>query len=123
VPHLVVPYTLDANDMRFATPQGFNSGEQFYAYLRDAFDTLYAEGDPEGLDRPKMMSVGLHLRIVGRPGARGAPPLRRPCAFARPRLVRAARRHRAPLGRHASARRSGSAIMSPRPAVARPDVH
>ena len=68
VPHLVVPYTLDANDMRFATPQGFNSGEQFYAYLRDAFDTLYAEGDPAGLDRPKMLSVGLHLRIAGRPG-------------------------------------------------------
>ena len=68
VPHLVVPYTLDANDMRFATPQGFNSGEQFYAYLRDAFDTLYAEGDPGGLDRPKMMSIGLHMRIVGRPG-------------------------------------------------------
>jgi putative urate catabolism protein len=68
VPHLVVPYTLDANDMRFATPQGFNSGEQFYAYLRDAFDTLYAEGDPAGLDRPKMMSIGLHARIAGRPG-------------------------------------------------------
>jgi peptidoglycan/xylan/chitin deacetylase (PgdA/CDA1 family) len=67
VPHLVVPYTLDANDMRFATPQGFNSGDQFYAYLRDAFDTLYAEGDPAGLDRPKMMSVGLHFRIAGRP--------------------------------------------------------
>ncbi|MES1163917.1 MAG: polysaccharide deacetylase family protein, partial [Rhizobacter sp.] len=57
VPHLVVPYALDTNDMRFATPQGFNSGEQFFAYLRDAFDTLYAEGDPAGLDRPKMLSV------------------------------------------------------------------
>ena len=68
VAHLVVPYTLDANDMRFSTPQGFNSGEQFYAYLRDTFDTLYAEGDPSGLDRPKMMSIGLHARIVGRPG-------------------------------------------------------
>jgi len=68
VPHLVVPYTLDSNDMRFATPQGFNSGEQFFAYLKDAFDTLYAEGDPAGLDRPKMLSIGLHCRIIGRPG-------------------------------------------------------
>ena len=63
--HLVVPYTLDTNDMRCATPQGFNSGEQFYAYLRDAFDVLYREG-VEGA--PKMLSVGLHLRIIGRPG-------------------------------------------------------
>jgi putative urate catabolism protein len=67
-PHLIVPYTLDTNDMRFATPQGFNSGEQFFAYLRDAFDTLYAEGDPRGLNAPKMLSIGLHGRIVGRPG-------------------------------------------------------
>ena len=62
--HLVIPYTLDANDMRFATTQGFNSGEQFYQYLRDSFDVLYAEG----ADTPKMMSVGLHCRLVGRPG-------------------------------------------------------
>jgi putative urate catabolism protein len=62
--HLVVPYTLDANDMRFATAQGFNTGEQFYVYLRDAFDCLYAEGTTA----PKMMSVGLHARLVGRPG-------------------------------------------------------
>ena len=62
--HLVVPYTLDANDMRFATSQGFNSGEQFFTYLRDAFDVFYAEGE----SAPKMMSVGLHCRIVGRPG-------------------------------------------------------
>ena len=62
--HLIIPYTLDANDMRFATPQGFNSGEQFFAYLRDAFDCLYAEG----AERPRMMSVGLHCRIAGRPG-------------------------------------------------------
>ncbi len=61
--HLVVPYTLDTNDMRFATAQGFNSGDQFFAYLRDAFDVLYAEGD----ETPKMLSVGLHCRIVGRP--------------------------------------------------------
>ena len=60
-PQLVVPYTLDANDMRFATPQGFNSGEDFFIYLKDAFDVLYAE---EG----RMMSVGLHCRLVGRPG-------------------------------------------------------
>ncbi len=63
-PHLVVPYTLDANDMRFATPQGFNSGDQFFAYLRDSFDMLYAEGE----GAPKMMSIGLHCRLVGRPG-------------------------------------------------------
>jgi putative urate catabolism protein len=67
MPHLVVPYTLDTNDMRFATPQGFNSGEHFYAYLKDAFDTLYAEGDPAGRDAPKMLSIGLHARIAGRP--------------------------------------------------------
>jgi allantoinase len=66
--HLVVPYTLDCNDMRFATPQGFNSGTQFFDYARDTFDTLYREGDPDGLDAPKMMSVGLHARIIGRPG-------------------------------------------------------
>jgi allantoinase len=63
-PLLVVPYTLDANDMRFATLQGFNSGDQFFAYLRDSFDTLYAEG----AETPKMMSVGLHCRLAGRPG-------------------------------------------------------
>jgi putative urate catabolism protein len=67
VPHLVVPYTLDTNDMRFATPQGFNSGEQFFAYLKSAFDTLYHEGDPAGDDAPKMLSIGLHCRIAGRP--------------------------------------------------------
>jgi putative urate catabolism protein len=67
VPHLVVPYALDTNDMRFATPQGFNSGEQFFVFLKDAFDVLYAEGDPAGLDRPKMLSVGLHCRLAGRP--------------------------------------------------------
>ena len=62
---LIVPYTLDCNDMRFATPQGFNSGDQFFGYLCDTFDTLYAEG-AEGA--PKMMSIGLHCRLVGRPG-------------------------------------------------------
>lgn len=67
-PHLVVPYTLDANDMRFATPQGFNTADHFFHYLRDSFDALYAEGDPAGLDRPKMMSIGMHCRLLGRPG-------------------------------------------------------
>ena len=67
-PQLIVPYTLDANDMRFATPQGFNAGDQFFAYLKDSFDVLYAEG----LTRPKMMSIGLHCRLVGRPGRAAA---------------------------------------------------
>jgi putative urate catabolism protein len=67
-PHLVIPYTLDANDMRFATNQGFNSGEQFFTYLKDSFDILYAEGDIA----PKMLSVGLHCRLVGRPGRAAA---------------------------------------------------
>jgi allantoinase len=66
-PHLVVPYALDTNDMRFSVPQGFNSGTQYFEFLRDAFDTLYREGDPAGLDRPKMLNIGLHCRIVGRP--------------------------------------------------------
>ena len=65
VDQLIVPYTLDANDMRFATPQGFNSGGQFLSYLKDSFDLLYSEG-MQG--RPKMLSVGLHCRLVGRPG-------------------------------------------------------
>jgi putative urate catabolism protein len=64
VRHLVVPYTLDANDMRFATPQGFNTAEHFFDYLRDSFDVLYAEG----ADHPKMMSIGMHCRLLGRPG-------------------------------------------------------
>ena len=68
-PHLIIPYTLDANDMRFATPQGFNSGDQFFTYLKDSFDTLYAEG---GDGAPKMMSVGLHCRLTGRPGRMAA---------------------------------------------------
>ena len=64
VPHLVVPYALDSNDMRFATAQGFNSGEQFSNYLQDAFDVLYAEGE----ERPRMLSIGMHCRLLGRPG-------------------------------------------------------
>jgi allantoinase len=64
---LIVPYALDTNDMRFAAVQGFNTGEHFYHYLKDAFDVLYAEGDPAGLDRPKMLSIGMHCRLLGRP--------------------------------------------------------
>ena len=67
-PHLIIPYTLDNNDMRFATHNGFSDGDQFFAYLRDAFDTLYEEGQ----DAPKMMSVGLHCRLTGRPGRTAA---------------------------------------------------
>lgn len=68
VPHLVVPYTLDTNDMRFSLPQGFSQGDDFFTYLRDSFDALYAEGDPNGADRPKMLSIGMHCRLLGRPG-------------------------------------------------------
>ena len=63
-PHLVVPYTLDSNDMRFATPQGFNTSEHFYQYPKDSFDVLYEEGE----DAPKMLSIGMHCRLLGRPG-------------------------------------------------------
>ena len=62
--HLIVPYTLDSNDMRFAAPQGFNTADHFFTYLRDAFDVLYAEGE----EAPKMLSVGMHCRLLGRPG-------------------------------------------------------
>jgi allantoinase len=71
-PLLIVPYALDTNDMRFATPQGFNNGDQFFACLKDAFDVLYAEGDPVGLNAPKMLSVGLHCRLGGRPARTAA---------------------------------------------------
>jgi putative urate catabolism protein len=67
-PHLLIPYTLDANDMRFVVPQGFSNGDDFFGYLRDSFDTLYTEGERA----PKMMSVGLHCRLVGRPGRAAA---------------------------------------------------
>jgi len=66
---LIIPYTLDVNDMRFATAPGFNSGEQFFTYLKDSFDTLYAEGEAGSA---KMMSVGLHCRLAGRPGRTAA---------------------------------------------------
>ncbi len=65
---LIVPYTLDVNDMRFGLPQGYSHAEPFYQYMRDAFDVLYAEGDPQGQNAPKMMTIGLHCRMVGRPG-------------------------------------------------------
>jgi putative urate catabolism protein len=103
-PLLAIPYTLDANDMRFATPQGFNSGDQFFTYLKDSFDLLYAEGED---GRAKMMSVGLHCRLVGRPGR--AASLARFLDYVRskpqvwlPRRIDIARhwhaRHSAPLG-------------------------
>jgi putative urate catabolism protein len=68
-PHLIIPYTLDTNDMRFATAQGFNSGEQFFAYLKDSFDMLYREGED---GQAKMLSIGLHCRLAGRPGRAAA---------------------------------------------------
>jgi putative urate catabolism protein len=68
VPHLVVPYSLDTNDMRFVQAQGFNTGEHFFTYLRDSFDALYEEGDAA----PKMMSIGMHCRLLGKPGRIGA---------------------------------------------------
>ena len=68
-PFLIIPYTLETNDMRFATPQGFNTGDQFFTYLKDAFDVLYQEG-AEG--SPKMLNIGLHCRLVGRPGRAAA---------------------------------------------------
>lgn len=64
VPHLVVPYTLDCNDMRFALPQGYSHADPFFQYMKDSFDALYAEGD----EAPKMLSIGMHCRLLGRPG-------------------------------------------------------
>jgi peptidoglycan/xylan/chitin deacetylase (PgdA/CDA1 family) len=68
VPQLIVPYTLDCNDMRFALPQGYSHADPFFQYLKDTFDVLYAEGDPGGHNRPSMMSIGMHCRLLGRPG-------------------------------------------------------
>jgi len=67
-PHVVLPYAFDSNDMRFASPQGFNSGDQFFTYLKDSFDVLYREGE----ERPRMMSIGMHCRLLGRPGRTAA---------------------------------------------------
>ena len=68
VPRLIVPYSMDTNDMRFCLPQGFAQADDFFVYLRDSFDALYAEGNPAGDNRPKMMSIGMHCRLLGRPG-------------------------------------------------------
>ncbi len=68
VPRLVVPYAMDTNDMRFSLPQGFSQADDFFTYLRDSFDVLYAEGDPAGDNTPKMLSIGMHCRLLGRPG-------------------------------------------------------
>jgi allantoinase len=65
---LIVPYTLDCNDMRFSLPQGYSHADPFFQYLKDTFDALYVEGDPSGLNQPKMMSIGMHCRLLGRPG-------------------------------------------------------
>ena len=72
VAQLIVPYSLDTNDMRYVQAQGFNTGDHFFTYLRDSFDALYEEGDPDGLDRPKMMSIGMHCRLLGKPGRIGS---------------------------------------------------
>ncbi len=71
-PRLVIPYALDTNDMRCVQVQGFNTGDHFLQYLKDSFDVLYAEGDPQGENRPKMMSIGMHCRVLGKPGRFGA---------------------------------------------------
>jgi allantoinase len=68
VQQLIVPYAMDSNDMRFSSAQGFAQGDDFFTYLRDSFDVLYVEGDPNGLNRPKMLSIGMHCRLLGRPG-------------------------------------------------------
>ena len=108
-PHLVVPYTLDTNDMRFATAQGFNSGEQFFAYLRDAFDVLYAEG----AERPKMLSIGMHCRLLGRPGRFASLQRFLDHVERHDRVwICAASRHRAPLDRAASLRCSREPVMT-----------
>ena len=113
---LITPYTLDSNDMRFATPQGFNSGGQFYAYLKDTFGTLYAEGDVA----PKMLSVGLHCRLVGCPGrAASLARLIRLCARPRSRLGPDAARHRPPRDLQAPAARWLEALAAHPHAVPR----
>jgi OHCU decarboxylase len=110
---LIVPYTLDANDMRFATPQGFNSGDQFFAYLKDSFDVLYAEGEAGS---PRMLSIGLHCRLVGRPGR----------AAALARFVDYCQRHekvwfarRVDIARHWHERHPPPAVAAERPSTMR----
>ena len=77
-PHLIVPYTLEVNDMKFAVPPGFSAGEGWFNYMKDAFDTLYAEG---AAGAPKMMSIGLHCRLAGRPGRTAALARSRGCSL------------------------------------------
>ena len=97
-----MPYTLDANDMRFALPQGYSHGDAFFQYLRDAFDVHYAEGD----ERPSMMSVGMHCRLLGRPGRlRALQRFLDHVSAPRPGLGDAPHRHRAPLEAGPSLRR------------------
>ena len=104
--HLIIPYTLDANDMRFINAQGFGTGEDFFTYLKDAFDLLYAEGERA----PKMMSVGLHCRLAGRPGTRGGSgAISRLHRRARARVGRAQARHRPALASRASGAGRGRA--------------
>ena len=91
-----MPYTLDTNDMKFVSASGFPSGADFFTYLRDAFDVLYAEG---AAGAPKMLSIGLHCRLVGRPGAhRGTGQVPRPRAVTRQGVDHAPGRHRQALG-------------------------
>ena len=115
-PQLIVPYTLDSNDMRFATPQGFNSGDQFYAYLKDSFDTLYAEG----ATAPKMLSIGLHCRLVGRPGRAASLARFLDYALSHDKVwIRDAVANRAPLDREARASRRLEAVAADQDAVCR----
>ena len=109
-PHLIIPYTLDANDMRFINAQGFGDGDEFFAYLKDAFDLLYAEGERA----PKMMSVGLHCRLAGRPGrAAGLVRFLDHVAARERRVGRDAARHRTPLAPRASrARRARAPVVA-----------
>ncbi len=98
--HLVIPYTLDVNDMKFSVPPGFSSPSGYFEYMRDAFDVLYREGKTA----PKMMSIGLHCRLAGRPGAHcSARTFPRSRRQARRRVGMQARRHRSPLDREPSA--------------------
>ena len=103
-----MPYAFDSNDMRFATPQGFNSGDQFFAYLKDSFDVLYREGET----RPRMMSVGLHCRLAGRPGRTAALERFIDYAVAHEPLGRAPHRHRPALDRDPSVCRLSQGLDS-----------
>ena len=115
-PQLIVPYTLDSNDMRFAAPQGFNSGDQFYTYLKDAFDVLYAEG----ATAPKMLSIGLHCRLVGRPARAASLARFIDYALGHEKVwVAAADRHRPPLDRQVPAAWRLEAVEADEDAVRR----